>query len=222
VAGETGADSAIARRRASAREAASDSYSRRRAEIVATAAELFHQRGYQATSLADVAGAVGTDRASLYYYVGSKEELLDAVVSDVVRANLAAAEAIRDSTDPAPAKLRRLVVDIMDQYARHFPFLYVYVQENLAHVSGQRQAWAQEMRAINRRYEDTLTEIIAGGIAEGSLRAVGEPRVLAYGLLGMVSWSSRWFHPQRSGPDAATIGATYAEVLLGGLVREHG
>jgi AcrR family transcriptional regulator len=222
VADETGPDSAIARRRASARDAASDSYSRRRTEIITAAAELFHRRGYQATSLADVAERVGTDRASLYYYVGSKEELLDAVVSDVVRANLAAAEAIRDSTDPAPAKLRRLVVDIMEEYARHYPFLYVYVQENLAHVTGKRQAWAQEMRAINRRYEDTLTAIIAQGIAEQTLRAVGEPRVLAYGLLGMVSWSSRWFNPQRCGPDAATIGESYAEMLLGGLMREHG
>jgi AcrR family transcriptional regulator len=221
VADEASADSAIARRRASAREAASDTYSQRRAEIVATAAGLFHKQGYQATSLADVAEAVGTDRATLYYYVGSKEELLDAVVSDVVRANLAAAETIRDSDEAAPVKLRRLVVDIMDQYARNYPFLYVYVQENLAHVTGKREAWAQEMRAINRRYEDAVTAIIADGIADGSLRAVGEPRVLAYGLLGMVSWSSRWFNPQRSGPDATTIGETYAELLLSGMVTDR-
>lgn len=212
--------SGIGRRRASAQEATSGGYQRRRSAIIAAAASVFKDKGYRGTSLADIAAAVGSDRATLYYYVGSKEELLDKVVSDVVRANLATAEGIRDSTDAAPDKLRRLVIDIMTAYAAHYPYLYVYVQENLAHVEGKRQAWASEMRAVNRRYENAVTAIIEQGVAEGSLRPVSEPRVTAYGLLGMVSWTSRWFHPQQPGADAVAVGAAYADILLGGLATE--
>src|SRR5689334_2023135 len=99
-------DSGIGRRRAAARDGKNRAYTLRRAEIVNAAAEVFKERGYQGTSLADIAEAAGTERASLYYYVSSKEELLDEVVTDVVKANLVVAETIRDASGPAPAKLR--------------------------------------------------------------------------------------------------------------------
>ena len=80
-------------------------------------------------------------------------------------------------------------------------------------------AWALRMRAVNRRYEAAVEAIVASGIAEGTLRPLSEPRVLAYGLMGVVSWTHRWFNPHRSPVDAAAIGDAYAEVLLGGMVR---
>lgn len=212
------AGGAIGRRRELARTTGGTVYTERRGEIVAAAADLFKAQGYRGTSLADIAAAVGTDRATLYYYVASKEELLDEVVTDVVKANLAKAEAIRDAPGPAPEKIRRLVTDLMQSYATHYPFLYVYLQENLAHVSKQRQAWSRRMRAVNRRYEAAIESIVAQGIDEGSIRSVTEPRVIAFGVMGMVSWTNRWFNPQTSTVDAAEIGNAYADILLSGMV----
>ena len=209
--------SGIARRRAAARDGAGRGYHLRRDEIVRAAAEVFKQRGYQGTSLADVAEAAGTERASLYYYVSSKEELLDEVVTDVVRANLAVAEDIRDGPGSAPAKLRELVTGLMTSYAEHYPFLYVYLQEDLAHVPAARRAWAQEMRQVNRRWEAAVTQIVQQGIDEGTMRSTAPARETAFGVVGMVSWTSRWFNPGRSPVDAAAIGETYARLLLEGL-----
>lgn len=210
-------DSGIGRRRAAARDGMRRGYSLRRAEIVNAAADVFKSQGYQNTSLADIAEAVGTERASLYYYVSSKEELLDEVVTDVVRANLAVAESIRDRTGPAPDKLRELVTRLMSSYAEHYPFLYVYLQENLAHVADARRAWAEDMRKVNRRWEDAVTAIVQQGIDEGSMGPSPDARITAYGLIGMVSWTSRWFNPARTPVDAAVIGETYARLLLDGL-----
>lgn len=210
--------SAIGQRRANAKTAAKANYHDRRAEIVAAAAKLFKAKGYRGTTLADIAGAVGADRASLYYYIGSKEELLDEVVTDVVRANLARAEDIRDSDDDAPAKLRRLITELMVSYATHYPFLYVYLQENLAHVAKSREKWSRQMRAVNRKWEAAVEAIVAQGLDEGTLRPVTDARVMAYGVIGMVSWTNRWFNPATSPVDAATIGEAYAEMVLGGLV----
>ena len=207
----------IGRRRAAAQHGRGANYQQRRGEIIDAAAAVFRAKGYRGTSLADIAEQVGMDRATLYYYVGSKEELLDEVVTDVVRANLLVAEQIRDSTDPAPDKLRQLVLGLMSSFSEHYPFLYVYLQENLAHVTEQRQPWAQAMRAVNRRYEQAVESIIREGIERGTLRPVADPRVLAYGLMGMVSWTSRWFHPVRTPWDAGTIGAAYVDVLLHGM-----
>lgn len=209
--------SGIGRRRAAARGDGTPAYTERRQEIVAAAAALFKTHGFRGTSLGQVAEAMGTDRATLYYYVGSKEELFDEVVSDAVRANAARAEAIRDGAGDAPDKLHRLVTELMDSYAASYPFLYVYIQENLGHVGEKRAEWSREMRALNRTYEQCVVDIITAGIAEGTVRPVAEPWVLAYGLIGMVGWTNRWFVPERSGVDAATVGRAYADVLLDGL-----
>ena len=210
--------SRIGQRRALAKDTKHAHYQDRRAEIFSAASKLFKSRGYRGTSLADIAKEVGADRASLYYYFGSKEELFDDLVTNVVRGNLAIAENIRDSEDPAPAKLRHLIVGLMTSYAEHYPILYVYLQENMAHVAPKRQAWATEMRAVNRRYENAVKQIIQVGIDEGTLRNVSEPWVLAYGVMGVVSWTNRWFNPQTSEIDAPSIGEAYADMILGGLV----
>jgi TetR/AcrR family transcriptional regulator, mexJK operon transcriptional repressor len=58
---------------------------RKRAEIVATAQDLFFREGYSGTSMSQIAAAVGGSKATLYNHFQSKEELLLAVVQDVVQ-----------------------------------------------------------------------------------------------------------------------------------------
>lgn len=207
--------SAIAlRRRAAA--ARGSNYRDRRTAIITTAAALFKEQGYNRTTLAGIAQAVGTDRATLYYYFGSKEELLDAIVTDVVIANVEAAERVRDSDASAPEKVRTLLVELMVSFATNYPVLYVYLQGNLSHISGKRAAWAEQMREVNHRWEGTIEAILEEGIADGTIRPLADPRVLANGIIGIVGWTSRWYNPAK-GQDPAAIGEAYAEVVLGGL-----
>ncbi|WP_167042438.1 TetR/AcrR family transcriptional regulator [Salinibacterium sp. ZJ454] len=209
--------SGIGQRRSNALSQSNTAYATRRAEIIEAAAAVFIERGFSRTTLSDVAEAVGTDRATLYYYVKSKEELLDEVVTRVVVANTEAAEQIRDSEGSAPERLRRLMTDLMLSFEKHYPFIYVYLQENLAHVKENRKGWAAEMRAVNRRYEKAIASIIAQGIEEGTVRDLDDPMIMAYGLIGMLSWTNRWFSPKLGIP-ASSIAYTYVEMLLSGMV----
>ena len=210
-------DSGIGRRRAAAAEGDGEGYHDRRTEIVAAAVALFREKGYRRTSLAGIAEAVGTERASLYYYFSSKEEVLNEAVTPIVLRNTAIAEEIRDSTDSAPAKLRRLMVGLLRSYAEHYPLLYMYLEENLSHVTKNRQAWATEMRAVNRRYVEAIEQIIQQGIVAGTLRPIADPGILANGLMGLVSWTHRWYNPTESPIEATTIGEAYADLLVSGL-----
>ena len=213
-------DSNIGRRRAAAAEGRGEQYHDRRAEIVTAAIARFRERGYRRTSLSDIAEAIGAERASLYYYFSSKEEILNEAVTPVVLRNTAIVEELRDSPEPAPAKLRRLIVGLLTSYAEHYPLLFLYLEENPSHVAKSREAWATEMQSVNRRYVAALVEIIRTGIADGTLRALADPRILANGLMGTVSWTHRWFNPTRSSMDARAIGEAYADLLLGGLVAD--
>ena len=209
--------SGIGKRRQAAKGEDRAAYRARRREIVEAAAQVFKQRGFRGTNLGDVAKVLGTDRASLYYYVGSKAELFDEAVTGAVKANSALAEEIRDSDAPAPAKLRTLVESLMASYAENYPFLYIYIQENLSHVEPKRTAWATQMRLLNKRYEDAAVAIIQQGYDAGTLREKAPAWVVAYGVIGMVAWTNRWFDPTTSAADAATIGTTYADLVLDGL-----
>ncbi|OOL32255.1 hypothetical protein GQ85_08480 [Rhodococcus rhodochrous] len=216
------AESGIGRRRALARDSNNALYKDRRAEIIAAAATLFKKKGYRGTSLADIGKEIGADRASIYYYFGSKEEIFDTVVTDVVVNNLRVAERIRDSDKTPTSKLRELVVKLMVSYEEHYPFLYVYLQENMAHVSSERQNWAKSMRSVNRRYEKAVQEIIEQGIASGEFRSLTDPQVLAFGVMGIVSWTNRWFNPATTTVNAQAIGEAYAEILIQGLAGPSG
>ena len=209
--------SQIGRRREAALEQGTEEYRERRQEIAKVAAGIFNQRGFRGTSMSAVAAAIGMDRASLYYYISSKEELFDEVVREVSEANVAKAEEIR-AKDLAPKdKLRQLIVELMVSYGENYPLLYIYIRENLSYVAGDREAWSRHMRGLNRRYDATVIGTIEEGYADGSLRAVGPPRIVAYGIIGMIGWTNRWFRPQESDLTAQEIGTTFADMVLGGL-----
>lgn len=210
--------SGIERRRATARDEGSEAYRERRRAIVRAATEVFRRQGYRATNLADIARAAGTDRATLYYYAAGKAELFDEVVSGAVEANTQRAEEIRGGLEPAPEKLRRMFVALMASYAEHYPLLYVFVQENLSHVEPEREEWAQRMRRLNRRYEDAVVGVVRDGVDEGTLTVHGDPTIVAYGLLGMLAWTNRWFRPDASRAEAHEIAETFVRTVLDGLL----
>jgi TetR/AcrR family transcriptional regulator, cholesterol catabolism regulator len=211
-------ESGIGRRRAAALAEGGAAYAERRAEIIATAARVFREKGYRGASLADVAESLGTDRASLYYYIGSKEELFNEIVRDAAEANAAQAEEIRDGTGSAADKLGRLISALMASYATHYPYLFVYIQEDLSKVADGKSAWARQMTKINKRYDDAVIGIVESGFADGSIRSAAPARVIAYGIIGMVNWTHRWYREGADGmPSAAEIGRSFTEMVLNGL-----
>lgn len=209
--------SGIASRRAQARGGDNPAYRERRAEILHAAARVFKRKGLAGANLGDIAAEAGSDRASLYYYVGSKEELFHEVVREAVEANIAWARKFRISDEPAPQKLRQMIISVMQSYSENYPILYVFVQENLSRMPEKYAKWSQEMRESNREFEQIFVEVIEEGIREGSIRDTGSPTTIAYGVLGMLGWSYRWFNPETSKYSAEEIATTFADSLLYGL-----
>lgn len=207
----------IDRRRGQALQNGLPGYQERRREIAKAAADVFNKLGFRGTSLGAVADALGMSRASLYYYIGNKRELFDEVVREAVEVNVAAAEAVRQTEASAEEKLRTLIVELMKSYGTHYPLLYIYLRENLSHVEGSRTDWSRQVRKLNQRYEQIFVSIVQEGIDAGTLRPVASAKVLAYGIIGMMGWTNRWFAPQKSAESAEEIGAAFAEMVLHGL-----
>jgi AcrR family transcriptional regulator len=212
----------IGKRRKLAKDDSSASYDARRKEIAEASIRVFNRQGFKGASMSAVAAELDIDRASLYYYFSSKEELFDQLVRAVVERNLEIIKQIESSGASASRKLRDLVNALMTSYGDNYPLFYIYIRENLSHVSDDRTEWSKSMRKINAETVDAVISIIETGYADNSLRKVGSARVVAYGILGIVGWTHRWFRPDQSDISAEEIGKTYAELLLAGLESPYG
>jgi len=211
-------ESGIGRRRQAARQDGGAEYKARREELVKTAAEVFQEKGYEASTLNDVAERMGTDRASLYYYVGSKQELFQEVVQDVLEANLKEARRIKKEALKPSEKLARLVRTMMVSYEENYPFTYVYIQEDMSRVASQDSEWAQTMTSRTRSFEKIVKGFIEEGVAKKEFRSDISPEVAANGLYGMLNWTHRWFRPGR-GLDANQVAESFASLFLEGMRR---
>lgn len=211
--------SRIARRRASAKADGGAAYQEKRREVISTATEVFREKGFSATTLNDIAAAVGTDRASLYYYIGSKRELFEEIVRDAVVENVEQVEKIRDATGDAAEKVTSLISVLMESYTRNYPILYVYIQEDMTQLSG-KSTWVTDMRSLDKRYTQAVVEIIQQGIDSGEFESVASAQIIAFGLIGMMNWTHRWYRPDKY--DHAEISSAYAGIFLGGLEEASG
>lgn len=142
--------------------------------------------------------------------------MFDEIVRTVLESNDQLARRIADSPISPARKLRELITALMNSYGSNYPLLYIYIREDLAHVSDTRSTWSQHMRQLNRNIEQSVIDIIQQGYADQSFRRVGEPRIVAYGILGMLNWSHRWYKPDRGG-STDEIGKVFAEMILSGL-----
>jgi AcrR family transcriptional regulator len=213
--------SGIGKRRAAAMADGGEAYQQRRREILAMAAEIFREQGYSSASIGDVAARLNTDRATLYYYVGGKRELFEEVVLDAVEANVVMAVHIRKRTEPVPERLRMIVESVLESYYTQYPYMFVFIQEDLSKIANDTSDWARRMRRFGRMFENAIAELVQEGIDDGSLRPVGDATLVMHGIIGMINWTHRWYKPD--GPYThEQVAATFADMLLNGLQTERG
>ncbi len=213
--------SGIGRRRSAAKEESRSSYRKKRQEIAEAAIRVFNRLGYERSSISAVAAELNVDRASLYYYISSKDELFDEIVRAVIERNADLAVRIMQADIPPHQKMREVIIALMSSYGESYPLIYIYIRENLSHVSDKRSDWSLYMRSLSHKIEEALIAIIEEGYADKSFRNVGSSRVVAYGILGLLGWTHRWFRPATSDVSAEEIGRTYADLVLGGLVSAN-
>jgi len=178
-----------------------------------TAAQIFRDRGYDATSVSDIARALGITKAGLYHHFESKEALLleittyglDRVRDDVI----VPARAI---SDPA-ARLRQLVIRHARIATQGRGAIAQLVDEVRALPPPARKRVEERMRAYFDLVRGTLVELRSAG----RLRDV-DPTVATFSLIGTILWLPRWFR-QNGRLSQEQVAEQIADMALGGLLR---
>lgn len=183
-------------------------------ELLERAATLFADRGFNGTTLQDVADTVGLTRAALYHYFDSKEAMLAALVEGITAARVAELKKVRaDGTLSANGKLvavtRMMVINVVTQAAR-FRLLLQSEKELPA-------ALAAKHAKARRETLKEVVELFKEGIASGDYKAV-EPHVAAFSLLGMCNWPAWWYKPEQNG-SPESIADQVADIALAAFAR---
>lgn len=173
---------------------------------------MFRRDGFARARLEDVAAEVGINRASLYYYVGTKEELLVALIEQPAYTMTRHCREALDSDAPADEKLRRaLRAYIEDLAASPEIFLLFSESQHLAAISE-----AKDIVANADAYGKTLLAIVEEGVASGVFRSDLDPRLVMLGILGMHNWIHRWYVPGGRNT-LSEIGDAFAAMTLASL-----
>jgi AcrR family transcriptional regulator len=159
--------------------------------VLRAAAALFRQRGYRATRLEEIADELGVTRAALYYYVDTKQELLEQICArsmQTIEEALAEVLALSDVAAQLRAFARAFALNTATDAAR------VFFRESKELPTEFRR----ELRVRAERVNDGAVEIIEHGIASCRFRPVNA-LVAASGLLATLNSLPDWVRPDRHG-----------------------
>jgi TetR/AcrR family transcriptional regulator, cholesterol catabolism regulator len=188
---------------------------RRRRQIEDVASELFRERGYEGTSVRDIARALDIRGASLYAHVTSKEDVLWAIVDRAACAfETTAAFADGGTRDrPAATRLRAFVEAHLGVVTADPEAASVFDRE-WRHLTGGRRAAIHERRDA---YERRLRDLIANGTGDGEFVQV-DPVLAAAFLLTSLNAVASWYRPDGARSPAA-IADTYADMAVRSLTE---
>ncbi len=177
--------------------------------IRSAASNLFNRRGFDATSLEDVADAVGISKPSVYYYYRNKSELLFGCYSHTLD--------VCDRLLQEAADAGGTALDQICYFARGLLYLNcangaIAVVSEISSLPGSEiEAFRERTRQLTRK----LKALARNGVEDGSCRSdMGD--IMTMFIMGGINWTPRWY--QDSGPlTASEIADAYIEFLIGGI-----
>ncbi|MDP3761200.1 MAG: TetR/AcrR family transcriptional regulator [Ramlibacter sp.] len=161
----------------------------KRVAILRTAARLFNERGFYATSLNDLAKLLHVTKPSLYYYVKSKDDILLQILHHAM-----------GQIDPAIGLAEATGVNGLDK-VRIFLGKYVHVLTGefgkclvLSGTTPLEQDSRDQLAPSFRRIDRAVRKMVADGVKDGSI-APCDPKIAAFALFGALHWMTSWYRP---------------------------
>ena len=178
----------------------------RRQVLINEAARLFASKGYEQTSMRDIAAAVGILPGSLYHHFPPKEDLFVAVYSFAVAQTLDTVTGAMASHDDPWARLEAACIAHLRSLLEKSRFAMVLV----SHLSIDSLPQREQTIVLRDSYEAVFKNLIA----ELPLPADVDRRIFRLGLLGSLNWAITWYRPDGETP------SEIARKLLSALRRE--
>lgn len=184
----------------------------KRNAVLQTAAQLFNERGFHATSLDDIAERLNVSKPTVYYYVESKDQILLECVKIALDLMQAGIDEVRAAGGSAIDQLKACMRIYSSVVTQDFGMCVIRIGEDPL-----PDPLKKELRHLKAGIDGQFRRLIAEGVAEGSL-APCDPKMAAFMLAGALSWIGRWYRPDGDlTPDQ--IADQGIELLLNGVLH---
>ena len=182
------------------------------ASLLDVAVRVFNERGYDGTSMGDLAAALGISKSSIYHHVAGKDALLGLALDRALSALFAVLDEPEATTGRARDRLEHVVRGSVTVLDAELPFVTL-----LLRVRGNTPT---EQDALERRreFDRRVAGLVTEAVADGDLRADLDPTLVTKLLFGAVNSLVEWYRPGR-GVTAAEVADTLVEMTLRGLER---
>ncbi|WP_340538920.1 TetR/AcrR family transcriptional regulator [Nocardioides sp. GXZ039] len=157
------------------------------AAVLAAAIDLFNRKGFDATSVGDIAGALGVTKSAVYHHIDSKDQLLAAALDEALTELEATVAQARTASGTAYERLRDVVRRSVEVLVAHQPAVTLLLRVH-GNSETEREA-LRRRRAIDRR----LAALVRDAIDAGDLRSDLEPDLVSRLLFGMVNSLVEWY-----------------------------
>jgi AcrR family transcriptional regulator len=187
-----------------------------RARILTSAVDLFAERGYDGTSVAQVIARAGVAKGGFYHHFASKEALLYEVYGDLIGRQLEGMDEILARGLPPAQTLRALIDDLVATTAASARPALVFWRE-MNRLGDER---TEAYRRARRRYHDAVRRLIRDAQAAGQFAPVASADTVTFTIFGFVNELPLWYRPNgRKRP--AQLATELADLVLAALeVRE--
>ncbi len=179
--------------------------------ILEAAARIFSEKGFDATSMQDIAEAVHLQKASLYHHFSSKQEILAGILDralDLLNTKLE--EVLAQSLSP-DEQLRKAMICYLQTIAENQNLSAVLLLE-LRSLDPQLKAKHASRR---EKFEGLWKDLIIRGRQQGVFQEI-DPSLTGRAILGVMNWTVTWFRKDGA-KTAEEIANLYADLLLNGL-----
>ncbi|HEV2468989.1 MAG TPA: TetR/AcrR family transcriptional regulator [Candidatus Sulfotelmatobacter sp.] len=185
-----------------------------RQEILRTAARLFQQRGYDATSMNDVAAALKLSKGGLYHHFQSKDEILFEIMNHAMEITqervLGPVRTIADPEERLRSLIRLHIEVVLSPRDRE---ITVMLHEN----HPLQPALRKRINARKKEYVHFVEGLIAEVQRTRRVKGSVSPRAAAFALLGMINWIYQWYKPEGE-LQTHNLVPQFTEFVFGGIL----
>jgi AcrR family transcriptional regulator len=182
------------------------------ARLLSVAAELFAEKGFDATSVQEVVDRAQVTKGALYHYFDSKQDLLYEIYHSIISAQLAELERILAQAGSASQTLRSIIVSLVESTAARADQALVFSRE----MHRLDRAKLDLVRADRRRYNDLVRDVVARAQEAGEFARVADADTVALVVFGVVNQLPRWYRP-RGAKTPRQLGDEIADFVLAAL-----
>jgi AcrR family transcriptional regulator len=184
--------------------------------LLAVAVELFNERGYDGTSMRDLAERLGIAKSAIYHHVTGKEELLLLALDRALGGLSAVTGRARALPAPAIERLEYLVRGSVEVLQAESPYVTL-----LLRVRGNTEV---ERAALEQRrgFDRFVAELVAEAVSDGDIRPDADAMVTARLLFGLVNSIVEWYQPGRQAGPGVLADAVCAIAFQGLRIRRPG